>query len=82
MIHTGGAREEDRPEWLRMRRALWEDCPDEQQVREIEEILSSDSEEVLETGMPSGYSCTDPISLHTTFRPCEGSHDRSRTHAS
>jgi aminoglycoside 6'-N-acetyltransferase I len=26
-------RPEDRSEWLRMRRALWDDCPDEQQVR-------------------------------------------------
>src|SRR4051794_6285135 len=38
---------EDRPEWLRMRRALWGDCPDEQQVWEMEEILADDSEEVL-----------------------------------
>ena len=30
-----------------MRRALWDDCPDEQQVREMEEILASDTEEVF-----------------------------------
>jgi hypothetical protein len=67
----------DRSEWLRMRKMLWDDRPDEQQVRETEEILKRHTEEVLETGMPSGYSCTDSISLHTTFRPCEGNHDRS-----
>src|SRR5579883_320729 len=44
----------DRPEWLRMRRALWEDCPDEQQVQEMEEILGSDSEEVFFAERPEG----------------------------
>lgn len=37
----------DRAEWLRMRKALWEDCPDDQQVREMDEILASDTEEVF-----------------------------------
>jgi aminoglycoside 6'-N-acetyltransferase I len=57
MIHTGGAREEDRPEWLRMRRALWDDCPNEQQVREMEEILASDTEEVFFAERPGGGLC-------------------------
>jgi aminoglycoside 6'-N-acetyltransferase I len=30
-----------------MRTALWDDCPAEQQVQEMEEILGSDSEEVF-----------------------------------
>ena len=39
MIRTH--RDGDWPEWLRMRKALWGDCPDEQQVREMEEILAA-----------------------------------------
>ena len=42
-----GPRNSDNAEWLRMRRALWGDCPDEQQVREMEEILGSDMDEVF-----------------------------------
>ena len=51
------ARPEDRAEWLRMRKALWEDCPDDQQVREMEEILSSDTEEVFVAQRPGGGLC-------------------------
>jgi aminoglycoside 6'-N-acetyltransferase I len=40
-------RPEDRVEWLRMRKAPWDDCLDDQQVREMEEILRSDTEEVF-----------------------------------
>jgi hypothetical protein len=35
------ARPEDHEEWLRMRRALRDDCPVGQQVREMEEILKT-----------------------------------------
>ena len=52
-----GARPEDRPDWLRMRRALWDDCPEEQQVREIEEILGGDTEEVFFAERPDGDLC-------------------------
>src|SRR5205807_2334246 len=52
-----GARPEDRSEWLRMRRALWDDCPDEQQVREMGENLSSDVDEVLVAERPGGGLC-------------------------
>ena len=52
-----GARPEDRAEWHRMRRALWDDCPDEQQVREMEEILSSDTEAVVFAERPDGGLC-------------------------
>jgi aminoglycoside 6'-N-acetyltransferase I len=48
------ARPGDRAEWLRMRKALWEDCPDEQQVRETEEIQASDTEEVFVIERPDG----------------------------
>ena len=44
----------DWAEWLRMRRALWEDCPEEQQVREMEENRSSDVDEVLVAERPGG----------------------------
>jgi aminoglycoside 6'-N-acetyltransferase I len=40
-----------------MRRALWDDCPDEQQVREMEEILGSDVEEVFVAERPGGTLC-------------------------
>jgi aminoglycoside 6'-N-acetyltransferase I len=45
---------EDRAEWLRMRRALWGNCPDDQQVRETEEILGSDTEAVFVAERPGG----------------------------
>ena len=47
----------DRVEWLRMRKALWEDCPDEQLVREMDEILASDTEEVFVAERPGGGLC-------------------------
>jgi aminoglycoside 6'-N-acetyltransferase I len=52
-----GAGPGDRAEWLRMRRALWEDCPDDQQYREMEEILGGESEEVLLAERPGGGLC-------------------------
>jgi aminoglycoside 6'-N-acetyltransferase I len=52
-----GARPEDRAEWLRMRKALWDDCPDEQQVREMEGILGGDTEEVFIAERPGGRLC-------------------------
>jgi aminoglycoside 6'-N-acetyltransferase I len=52
MIRTYG--DGDHPEWLRMRRALWEDCPDDQQAREMEEILSGELEEVFFAERPGG----------------------------
>ena len=51
----GGA--QDRAEWLGMRRALWGDCPDEEQVREMDEILESESEEVFFAERPEGGLC-------------------------
>ena len=47
----------DRGKWLRMRRALWDDCPDDQQVREMGEILASDTEEVFVAERPGGGLC-------------------------
>ena len=37
-----------------MRRALWDDCPGERQVREMEETLGSDTEEVFVAERPGG----------------------------
>jgi hypothetical protein len=57
----------DRAEWLRMRRALWDDCPDEQQVREMEEGLANDAEEVFVAERPEGGLCGF---VEASIRPC------------
>ena len=49
--------EADRAEWLRMRRILWEDCPDEQQAQEMDEILKSQIDEVFFAARPGGGLC-------------------------
>jgi aminoglycoside 6'-N-acetyltransferase I len=49
-----GIRPADQAEWLRMRRALWDDCPDEEQVREMDEILKDDDEAVFVAERPGG----------------------------
>jgi aminoglycoside 6'-N-acetyltransferase I len=48
---------QDRAEWLRMRRTLWDDCPDEQQVREMDEIEVSDTEAVFVAERTGGGLC-------------------------
>ncbi len=48
---------EDHAEWLRLRKALWEDCADEQQVREMEEILNSDVDQIFFAERPGGGLC-------------------------
>jgi hypothetical protein len=47
----------DRAEWLHMRKTLWDDCPDDQQVRGMGEILESDSEEVFVAERPGAGLC-------------------------
>ena len=37
-----GSRPEDRADWLRMRRALWDECPDDEHERKIDEIAASE----------------------------------------
>ncbi len=37
-----------------MRRTLWDDCPDEQQIGEMHEILGSDTDEVFFAERPGG----------------------------
>lgn len=56
-ISIRSARLVDRAEWLRMRKALWDDCPDEQQELEIDEILSSETDVVLFAERPGGGLC-------------------------
>jgi aminoglycoside 6'-N-acetyltransferase I len=51
------ARPEDLAEWLRMRRALWDDCPEEQQIQEIQENLVSDSDQVFLAERAEGQLC-------------------------
>src|SRR4051812_38623351 len=50
-------RDGDHAEWLRMRRALWADCPEDQQVREIAENLTSDTDQVFVAERPEGGLC-------------------------
>ncbi len=57
IVNVRNVRLEDRAEWLRMRKALWDDCPDDQQVRETEEILGSDTQVVVVAERPSGGLC-------------------------
>jgi aminoglycoside 6'-N-acetyltransferase I len=52
-----GAGPEDTAEWLRMRRALWDDCPEDQQFREMEEIRGSDIETAFVAERPGGGLC-------------------------
>ncbi len=54
IVTVRNAGPEDRAEWLRMRKALWNDCPDEDQEREIDEMLESDREEVFFAERPGG----------------------------
>jgi aminoglycoside 6'-N-acetyltransferase I len=49
-----------------MRRALWDDCPDEQQIREMEGISGSDIEAVFLAERPSGGLCGF---VETSIRP-------------
>ena len=47
----------DRAEWLRMRKALWDDCPDERHEWEIDENLASVTDEVFVVERPGGGLC-------------------------
>jgi aminoglycoside 6'-N-acetyltransferase I len=49
--------EGDRAEWFRMRKALWDDCPDDQQVREMDGILGGATEEVFVAERRGGGLC-------------------------
>jgi len=53
MFRVRGFAESDRPEWFRMRRALWSDS----QERELDELLQSDSEQVFFAERDGGGLC-------------------------
>ncbi len=57
IVNIRNVRPEDRAEWLRLRKALWDDCPDEQQEREIDGILAGGTEEVFFAERPGGGLC-------------------------
>jgi aminoglycoside 6'-N-acetyltransferase I len=57
IVTVRSARPEDRAEWLRVRRVLWDDCPDPQHEREVEEIAGSPMENVFFAERPGGGLC-------------------------
>jgi aminoglycoside 6'-N-acetyltransferase I len=57
MVRVRGFAEGDRPEWLRMRRSLWDDCPEEQQEREMDEYLREPDNRVFLAERPGGGLC-------------------------
>jgi aminoglycoside 6'-N-acetyltransferase I len=57
IVNLRNATPKDRTEWLRRRKALWDVCPDDQQEREIEEVLNSDTEVVFVVERPGGGLC-------------------------
>jgi aminoglycoside 6'-N-acetyltransferase I len=66
-FHIRTPKQEDWSEWLRLRRALWEDCPDERQKQEIDEILGSDTEEAFFAERAGGGLCG---MVEASIRPC------------
>jgi aminoglycoside 6'-N-acetyltransferase I len=57
MIKIRGATDADRDEWLRLRRLLWDDCPVDQQEREMDEYLQDASTHVLLAERSEGGLC-------------------------
>jgi aminoglycoside 6'-N-acetyltransferase I len=57
MIPIRGAREDDRSEWLRMRRLLSDDCPVDQQEREMDDYLRDPANRVFLAERPEGGLC-------------------------
>ena len=51
----------DRAEWLRMRRALWDDCSLEELEREIVDILKGNAEAIFLAERPEGGLCGFPL---------------------
>jgi aminoglycoside 6'-N-acetyltransferase I len=57
MVLIRGPREDDRPEWLRMRLVLWDDCPVDEQEREMDEYLRDERNQVMLAERPEGGLC-------------------------
>jgi aminoglycoside 6'-N-acetyltransferase I len=56
-VTVRSVRPEDRSEWLRMRKALWDESPDEEQEREMDEELARDTDEIFFAERPGGGLC-------------------------
>jgi aminoglycoside 6'-N-acetyltransferase I len=62
----------DRVEWLRMRRALWDEIPDEEQERDMDKELASDTDEVFFAERPGGGLCGFLVArLHPWAEGCD-----------
>jgi aminoglycoside 6'-N-acetyltransferase I len=57
MFHIRGPQAGDRPEWLRMRRGLWDDCTEDDHEREIDEYLREPLNRVFLAERPEGNLC-------------------------
>jgi aminoglycoside 6'-N-acetyltransferase I len=57
MYRIRGPQDGDRPEWLRMRRRLWDDCPEAEHEREIDEYLREPVNRVFLAERPGGGLC-------------------------
>jgi aminoglycoside 6'-N-acetyltransferase I len=72
MISIRGPRDDDRPEWLRMRLALWDDCPVDEQEREMDEYLCEPINRVFLAERPEGGLCGFlEASIHPWAVGCE-----------
>src|SRR5262245_26603269 len=69
------ATQDDRAEWIRMRRLLWVDCTEADHVREMAEALEADSTPAFVAERPEGGLCgfleasTRPWANGCTARP-------------
>lgn len=69
------ARASDLCEWLRMRRILWDDCPDDEQIREIRAIVRDHTERAFVAERdPAGEQLCGFLeaSLRSRADGCEG----------
>ena len=72
MISIRGPRDDDRPEWLRMRLTLWDDCPVPEQEREMDEYLGEPVNRVFLAERPEGGLCGFlEASIHPWAVGCE-----------
>jgi len=72
MIRVRGFVDGDRPEWLRMRQTLWDDCAVEEHEREMEEYLEEPANEVFLAERPGGGLCGFlEASIHPWAVGCE-----------
>jgi aminoglycoside 6'-N-acetyltransferase I len=70
MTRVRPPREDDRDEWLRMRRSLWPDCPDEEHDAEIGAFLRVVSEPWPSSGPYPGGNAAIFLAERADGRPC------------